>query len=213
MAHIQYVFWDSDNTLVNTGLHHWRKHVEVLKTLGITLDDAWQRRVYENNGGQNWEWMTAELGLTLGKDDYLDRIDHWYFTHIGDMHIRDGISEALDITAKTGLPQAVVSNGRRRSVMAALTAKNLAPRFEFILCKEDYEGRKPDPTPYLAARTRMQQIKGVAVDPAACLVIEDDPLGVQAGEAAGMPVLHRPPGDDDPALFLRRLREKLGLSH
>ncbi len=207
MANIQYVFWDSDNTLVNTGLHHWRKHVEVLKTLGITLDEKFQRRIYENNGGQNWEWLTAELGLAMPKDEYLDRIDHWYFTHIGEMNIRDGILDALNMTQ--GLPQAVVSNGRRRSVMAALTAKNLAPRFDFILCKEDYEGRKPDPTPYLAAKTRMQQIKGVVIDPARCLVVEDDPLGVQAGEAAGMPVLHRPPGEDDPAVFLTRLKNAL----
>ena len=31
-----------------------------------------------------------------------------------------------------------------------------------------------------------------------CLVIEDDPLGVQAGEAAGMAVLYRPMGDKTP---------------
>lgn len=205
MARIQYVFWDSDNTLVNTGEHHWRKHLEVLKAIGIVLDEKYQRRIYENNGGQNWEWITAELGLGMPKDEYLDRIDRWYYDHIGEMHIRPGIPEALDITAKAQLPQAVVSNGRRRSVMAALTAKNLAPRFDFILCKEDYEGRKPEPTPYLAAKTRMQQIKGVVIDPATCLVIEDDPLGVQAGEAAGMPVLHRPPGEDDPAEFLKKI--------
>lgn len=211
MARIQYVFWDSDNTLVNTGAHHWRKHLEVLRTLGIMLDEKWQRRIYENNGGQNWEWITAELGLRMDKDEYLDRIDRWYYDHIGEMDIRPGIPEALAITASAGLPQAVVSNGRRRSVMAALTAKNLAPRFDFILCKEDYEGRKPEPTPYLAAKTRMQQIKGVVIDPQSCLVIEDDPLGVESGNAAGMHVIHRPPGEDDPQAFLALLREKLAV--
>jgi HAD superfamily hydrolase (TIGR01509 family) len=211
MASIQYVFWDSDNTLVNTGAHHWRKHLEVLKTQGIVLDEKWQRRIYENNGGQNWEWLTAELGLEVPKDDYLDRIDRWYYDHIGEMNIRPGIIEAIDYAAQKGLPQAVVSNGRRRSVMAALTAKNLAPHFDFILCKEDYEGRKPEPTPYLAAKTRMQQIKGVVIDTHTCLVIEDDPMGVESGNAAGMQVIHRPPGEDDPKAFLSDFKEKIGL--
>jgi HAD superfamily hydrolase (TIGR01509 family) len=209
MTAIQYVFWDSDNTLVNTGLHHWRKHVEILKSLGITLDEKYQRRIYENNGAQNWEWLRAELGLTIPKDDYLDLIDRWYYDHIHEMHVRPGIWDALDMADHIGLPQAVVSNGRRRSVLAALTAKELAPRFEFILCNEDYEGRKPDPSPYLAAKTKMQQIKGLAIDPASCLVIEDDPLGVQSATAAGMPVIHRPPGDDDAEAFLIDFKKKI----
>ena len=50
---IKYVFWDSDNTLVDTALHHWNKHFNVLQNdYGIVLDDIYKTRVYENNGGQ-----------------------------------------------------------------------------------------------------------------------------------------------------------------
>jgi len=164
MTHqVLFVFWDSDNTLVNTAEHHWRKHFETLKTLGLTLDETYRKRIYENNGMQNWAWLTAELGLKLEQQDYLDKIDAWYFDHI---------------------------------VMSALEAKKLAPSFDFILCKEDYEGRKPEPTPYLTALKKMEELYGETIDPKNCLVIEDDPLGVQAGEAAGMTVLYRPIGDE-----------------
>jgi HAD superfamily hydrolase (TIGR01509 family) len=202
MDKIKYVFWDSDNTLVDTAAHHWRKHAETLKSLGIALDEQYRRRVYENNGAQNWQWMTEELGLSLAQDDYLDRIDRWYISHIGEIAMRSGITEALAHFKAAGLPQAVVSNGRRRSVMAALEAKELAPYFEFILCKEDYEGRKPDPAPYLTALARMEERKGFTIDPATCLVVEDDPLGVQAGKAAGMQVIHRAMGDDRALPFI-----------
>lgn len=208
MTTIQYVFWDSDNTLVHTALHHWRKHVETLKTLGITLDEKHREKIYTNNGAQNWEWLVHDLGLALPQQEYLDRIDQWYFTHIGEIQLRSGIAEAIDFLESKNIPQAVVSNGRRRSVMAALEAKSLAPRFQFILCKEDYQGRKPGPEPYLAARTRMQQIVGTPIDPRTCLVIEDDPNGVESAKAAEMHVIHRPPEDKDTESFLAAIKTR-----
>lgn len=206
---IKYIFWDSDNTLVDTAAHHWNKHFETLKAHSIYLEDQWQERIYTNNGAQNWEWLSAELGLSISKDHYLDEIDAWYYRHIGQIDIRNGILDALKIAENLNIPMCVVSNGRRRSVMAALEAKDLAPRFKFILCIEDYEGRKPDPTPYLAAKTRMQQILGHEIDAQECLVVEDDPKGVQAGTSAGMVVYHRPVGVDQTADFLRFLKENI----
>ena len=198
MNKILYVFWDSDNTLVETIEHHWRKHVEVLKSVGITLDEKYRKKIYENNGTQNHEWITKELGLEMSQEDYLAAIDSWYYEHIKEVKIRDGVEQAIDYFAQNDVQQAVVSNGRRRSVMASLRAKKLEPHFQFILCKEDYEGRKPDPAPYLTALKRMNKEKSQNVAPENCLVIEDDPLGVQAGQAAGMTVLHRPIGDTSP---------------
>lgn len=203
MGHqINFVFWDSDNTLVNTAEHHWRKHVETLKSLGIALDETYRQRVYENNGAQNWDWMTQELGLSIAQQNYLDKIDAWYFDHIDEIEIRTGVIDTIKYFKKNNIPQGVVSNGRRRSVMAALEAKDLVKNFDFVLCKEDYDGRKPDPAPYLTALKKMEELHNEKIDPKNCLVIEDDPLGVQAGEAAGMTVLFRPIGDNKPIKIL-----------
>jgi HAD superfamily hydrolase (TIGR01509 family) len=206
---VKYVFWDSDNTLVKTYDHHWKKHFEILKSHGVHLGDEWKERIYTNNGAQNWDWLSAELRLRVSKDQYLDEIDSWYHRHIGSIDIREGVLEALALFEERGLPMAVVSNGRTRSVLPALEAKCLVPHFKFILCKEDYEGRKPDPAPYLAAKTRMQQMMGRSIDPQECLVIEDDPKGVESGQKAGMQVLARPLGDNDVQSFLARCRAYL----
>lgn len=201
---VKYVFWDSDNTLVNTYAHHWNKHVETLKSLGIHLGAEWKDRIYTNNGAQNWEWLSADMGLKMPKEEYLDAIDAWYYAHIDQIELRDGIEDALTLFEKAGVPMGVVSNGRKRSVMTALEAKKLTPYFNFVLTIEDYQGRKPDPAPYLAAKTKMQQIYGHAIDPQDCLVIEDDPKGVQAAIAAGMNVIDRPIADQDTAAFLAK---------
>jgi HAD superfamily hydrolase (TIGR01509 family) len=188
---IQAVFWDSDNTLVETAEHHWHKHFETLKAHGIALHDAHREKIYTNNGAQNWEWITAELGLKLSQADYLAQIDRWYMDHIKEIKIRSGVVESIALFKSKNIPQAVVSNGRRNSVHAALDAKNMSRDMAFILCKEDYEGRKPDPAPYLAALKKMEEVTKTTIKPANCLVIEDDPLGVESAHRAGMKVIHR----------------------
>jgi HAD superfamily hydrolase (TIGR01509 family) len=191
---------------VKTYDHHWNKHFETLKNHGIILGEEYKERIYTNNGAQNWEWLTAELGLKIDKDAYLDSIDGWYYRNIASIEVREGIAEALDHFTGKNYPMCVVSNGRRRSVIAALEAKSLTPHFKFILCKEDYQGRKPEAAPYLAAKTKMQQIVGYTIDPKECLVIEDDPKGVESGLAAGMLVIDRPISDTDTESFLRQIK-------
>ena len=206
---IRYVFWDSDNTLLNTAEHHWRKHVETLKTLGITLDEKHREAVYTHNGSQNWAWMSRDLGLTLPEQEYLDLIDAWFFDHIQKIEIRAGVLNAIKLFADANIPQAVVSNGHTKSVMAGQTAKGLSSRFEFIMCKEDYEGRKPDPAPYLIALDKMNTLKETNIPANQCLAIEDDPKGVQSAIAAGMHIIDRPPGDDDTNMFLEKCKSYL----
>ncbi len=201
---IKAVFWDSDNTLLETAAHHWHKHFETLKSLGIHLDDKHRNAVYTHNGNQNWAWMSRDLGLKMPEQEYLNAIDAWYFDHIDEIEIRSGVCEALELFKDAGIPQAVVSNGRRKSVMSAQDAKGLTPYFEFVLCKEDYEGRKPSPVPYLTALEKLNGAHITSIPPDACLVIEDDPKGVESGIAAGMIVIDRPPIDKDEAAFLKK---------
>jgi beta-phosphoglucomutase-like phosphatase (HAD superfamily) len=75
---------------------------------------------------------------------------------------------------------AVVSGGRRNSVVRSLTVTRLIDRFETIVGAEDYENSKPAPDCFLLAAERL------GVEPGACLVFEDTDLGIQAATAAGM---------------------------
>jgi HAD superfamily hydrolase (TIGR01509 family) len=92
------------------------------------------------------------------------------------------IAEVVEhIDAQHGrIPFAVVSGGRRDSVIRSLTTVDLLDRFETIVGAEDYTRSKPAPDAFLLAAERL----GVA--PANCLVFEDTDLGIQAASAAGM---------------------------
>ena len=189
---IKYVFWDSDNTLIDTFALHWAKHVETLKTHGIALDDKYKTKIHHNNGEQNWQWLSAELGLAVPKADYLQQIDAYYSANADKLKFLDGVIEALEYFKSKDIKQCVVSNGRQSSVLPAHKALGTEKYFEFILCKEDYEGRKPEPTPYLTAMRKMSEIVGKDMSPDECLAIEDDPLGVEAAKGAGMTTIFRP---------------------
>jgi beta-phosphoglucomutase-like phosphatase (HAD superfamily) len=78
------------------------------------------------------------------------------------------------------IPFAVVSGGRRSSVVRSLTAVHLLDKFGTIVGAEDYKNSKPAPDCFLLAAERL----GVA--PEHCLVFEDTDLGIQAATAAGM---------------------------
>jgi HAD superfamily hydrolase (TIGR01509 family) len=92
------------------------------------------------------------------------------------------IPEVLEhIEAQYGrIPFAVVSGGRRGSVVRSLTAVGLIDKFPVIVGAGEYKNSKPAPDPFLLAAERL----GVA--PKDCLVFEDTDLGIQAATAAGM---------------------------
>lgn len=114
---------------------------------------------------------------------------------IQDLSLRVGVEEALGYFKENKVNQAIVSHEPKGIIIAALKEKNLLDTFSFVFGREDFDNEKPNPAPYLTALEKMKSLTAENVNPKNCLVIEDDPLGVQAAEAAGMTVLYRPLGD------------------
>lgn len=195
---IKAVFWDYDNTLFKTLGAHWAKHETVLDRHGIKLDEIFRQRIYENNGNQNWKWMQKELGLDVPQEKYLAEVDAEFQKHMMNLEMRPGVQPLLNAIHELGLPQAIITNARGDSAKPVLDGRKITPLMKFILFKEDYEGRKPDPTPYLKGLEKMAALLGEKIEPKNCIAIEDDPLGVQSARNAGMLVIHRKLNESDP---------------
>lgn len=92
------------------------------------------------------------------------------------IHIKDGVRELLD-----GLP------AERWAIVTSCTAALAATRMHAVgivpptvmVTADDVEDGKPDPEGYVAAARRL------GVEPSRCLVVEDAPAGVTAGNASG----------------------------
>ena len=83
-----------------------------------------------------------------------------------------------------GVPVALVSSSYRVLVDAVL-AHGVGP-FDLTIAGDEVTHGKPHPEPYLLAASRL------GVHPADCVVLEDSPAGIAAGEAAGCAVVAVP---------------------
>jgi HAD superfamily hydrolase (TIGR01509 family) len=118
-------------------------------------------------------------GLSMPVESVGKRKEGFYFDLLPQLQ---PIPEVVEhITDQYGrIPFAVVSGGRRNSVVRSLTVTHLIDRFNTIVGAEDYLKSKPAPDCFLLAAERL------GVEPSACLVFEDTDLGIQSATAAGM---------------------------
>jgi HAD superfamily hydrolase (TIGR01509 family) len=122
----------------------------------------------------------AELGRALSADD-VAAIRAVAESAAMEAPVFDGVAQALGAIA---LVKACASNSYTNVVRTVLERTGLVAFFgERVYCADQVERPKPAPDVYLAAA------RGLGVEPAGCVVVEDSIAGVTAARTAGMTVL------------------------
>ena len=80
------------------------------------------------------------------------------------------------------LPRVAIATSCTAPLARARLAAAGLPEPAVLVTSDQVEHGKPAPDPYLLAAERL------GVDPAACVVFEDAPAGIESGRAAGMTV-------------------------
>lgn len=86
---------------------------------------------------------------------------------------------ALSKLHQEGYKIAVCSNSIRKTIELMMEKAALTPYLDLIVSNEDVVKAKPDPEMYQFA------IKSFGLRPEECIVVEDNPNGIQAGKASG----------------------------
>lgn len=183
MRNFELIIFDCDGVLVDSERIANEVFAKVLNEecgFSLSLDDMFQTFV-----GHSSSQCMAIVKKMLGEEPpphleerYKKEINEALATSVTAVC---GIEKAI---AEISMPFCVASSGSHEKMQTTLGKTKLLPHFEGKLYSaSDVERGKPFPDIYLHAASKM----GV-LDPSKCLVIEDSPLGVKGGVAAGMSV-------------------------
>ncbi len=181
-APLELVIFDCDGVLVDSEPISNRVLAAELSRIGLATTAESSMRDYM---GRSWsacvEIFESRLGRPLPADfttGFFDRLEAALRAEVQPVA---GIHAAL---ARISTPTCVASSGRRDKMAVTLGVTGLLPHFEGrIFSAADVARAKPWPDLFLHAAATLRKA------PAACVVVEDSPRGVEAGVAAGMRVL------------------------
>jgi HAD superfamily hydrolase (TIGR01509 family) len=184
MAPWDLVIFDCDGVLVDSEPVSNRVFTEMLNGIGLrtTLDETTRDFV-----GRSMKSCVEIVERRLGRPvpaDFVETLQARTFAAFREgLHAVPGIEAALDAVDAAGVPTCVASSGEHAKMRTTLGLTGLLPRFEGRLFSATEVPRgKPHPDLFLHAARAM------GADPARCAVVEDSPVGAQAGVAAGMTV-------------------------
>ena len=183
-------FFDMDGVLFDSMPHHAIAWEEVMKRHGLSFT---ARDCYINEGRTGESVIREAMWKARNRDATPDEIKQIYtekserFNLLAQQAdgtvVIDGVAEVLRYVQSTGSQIWVVTGSGMRSLLDNLN-NALPPVFQRdrMITAFDVTHGKPDPEPYLKAWER----SGLPKEQ--CFVIENAPLGVRSGKAAGLTV-------------------------
>jgi HAD superfamily hydrolase (TIGR01509 family) len=176
---LQLVIFDCDGVLVDSEGLASELEVELFAEIGMPMTSA---EIAERFLGRSVAFVNEAIAEHLGGSLPADWERYW------EGRYRDVLSERLrpipgvvQALEQITLSVCVASSSGLESIAFKLSLCGLADRFgDRIFSATQVRHGKPAPDLFLLAADRL------SADPARCAVIEDSPVGVQAGRAAGM---------------------------
>jgi HAD superfamily hydrolase (TIGR01509 family) len=191
------IIFDFDGVIVDSEVVANAALAETLTALGhkVTAEQA-----VERYSGLRWSdchrAIEAESGLAIELPALRERVDRLVTSRVVDVPAIEGLGPFLEAQSRRRL--AIASSSDRAWLDGSLERLGLSHHFsDRVFSAATIPRGKPHPDVYLMVA------RALGLHPSQCLVIEDHPVGVAAGAAAGMTVVallaagHIRPGHDE----------------
>lgn len=179
------VLFDMDGVLYDSMPLHAIAWVESMKRFGIHMTSA---DAYATEGARGIDTIRTMVKKQKGEDISLNEAQKMYDVKTEIFHtlptatIFPGVRETMQKIKEAGMQIGVVTgSGQRPLIMRLLSDFGDFLDEAHIVTAYDVERGKPNPDPYLAGLQKAGNLK-----PNEGIVVENAPLGVQAGVAAGI---------------------------
>lgn len=181
------VIFDCDGTLVHSMPLHFEAWCEALSMHGAA--NIFKEDVFYAMGGRPTKDIVVEIndeyGLKLDPEDVAFSKREAFLRKLGQLELIDEVA-AFAESLRGKLPMAIATGGTRLVIEKTLQAVGVSDLFEEVITADDVVNGKPAPDIFLKAAQML------GVKPERCLVLEDAPAGVIAGQLAGMTVISIP---------------------
>ena len=197
------VLWDMDGTLVDTEPYWIETEFALAAEYGGTWSQELALELVGNDLITSGRFIRRHMGIDLTPDEIVERLLDGVVARVRhEVPWRPGARELLERLGEAEVPCALVTMSYERFV-APILDRLPAGSFRVVVTGDAVTRGKPDPEPYLTAARLL------AVDPHACVAIEDSDPGATSAAAAGCTVLVVPHHVDVPAGPGRAFRETL----
>ena len=176
------VIFDVDGTLLDTERIYMQAWKEAAAEQGYVMSDELLRktravdakvaaRIFEEEIGNGFSYQKTRPIRVRIAEEIIERESPI---------LKPGVLELLSFLREKGIRLSVASSTKTKTTKAHLRTNGIADWFEVIVGGDMITKGKPNPDIFLKAA----ELLGEA--PENCIVVEDSPVGIRAGSAAGM---------------------------
>ena len=175
----KYILFDNDGVLVETEPWYFAANVEVLKTMGIHLEERRYKEIMIT--GQSAFLLAEEAGYdreAVEKARAKRNELYQHYIRSEDIAIK-GAKEVIEALSKR-YRMGIVTSAIRQDFELIHHGRGITEHMEFVLCSGEYPRSKPHPDPYLKGLGILGGEKHEAI------VVEDSERGLRSAVNAGI---------------------------
>lgn len=185
VKHLKAVLFDMDGVLFDSMPSHAIAWAKAMALHGVTMT---REEAYATEGQRGVDTIRQMMKAKLGKDITMEQAQSIYnektafFNELPEAAVMPGVKRLMQKIHRDGADIGVVTGSGQRPLIERLLREfgDYVAR-EHIITAYDVERGKPAPDPYLKGLEMMGGLK-----PSEAIVVENAPLGVEAGVAAGI---------------------------